>query len=95
MICSRLRRKTEIMGGKSSKANDKFIDKSLQEPPKVRGYPDSQQYDRFHSERRKTPRSRTPPTPAWGKSSQRSLKSKEHRVSERSKDGKESSHDKP
>ena len=72
------------MGGKSSKANEKFIDKSLQEPPKVRGYPDSQN-DRFHSERRKTPRSRTPPNPAWGKSSERSSKSKDHRVSERSK----------
>ena len=45
------------MGGKSSKANDKFIDKSLQQS---------------QSERRRTPRSKTPPTPAWGKNSTRS-----------------------
>ena len=60
------------MGGKSSKANDKFIDKSLkQQPPKSRNYPEhSQPYDRYASDHRNTSRSRTPPTPAWRNDSQ-------------------------
>ena len=60
------------MGGKSSKANDKFIDKALQQS---------------QSERRRTPRSKTPPTPAWGKNSNRSVRESDQRNYDRERKG--------
>ena len=72
------------MGGKSSKANDKFIDKSLQEPARGK---ESQQYDRSNSmpERRKPPRSNTPPAPAWSKKSQEHSRGRDQRTNDRTK----------
>ena len=70
----------DIMGGKSSKANDKFIDKSLQQS---------------QSERRRTPRSKTPPTPAWGKNSQRSVRESEQRNYDRERKRGQESYERP
>ena len=68
------------MGGKSSKANDKFIDKALQQS---------------QSERRRTPRSKTPPTPAWGKNSQRSMRENDDRNYDRERKRAQQPYDKP
>ena len=68
------------MGGKSSKANDKFIDKSLQQS---------------QSERRRTPRSKTPPTPAWGKQSQRSMRESDQRNYDRERKRGHESYERP
>ena len=69
------------MGGKSSKANNKFIDKSLQESAKVRAYQGPKQYDRSN-----VPRSRSPVAPAWGNHSQPSLRGKDRRQYDRPKE---------